>query len=94
MQVTYCDLCGCPLKEGTYYMLYVANPHVSYDMHSNAQQYYNQIEKETKCICPTCRELFNRIFEYRLEGMIKLTEECAAMFNIEVKDKHPKKKEK
>jgi hypothetical protein len=94
--VNYCDLCGVPLKGKDYYTIYsaYANNDVS-GISYNEQAYLDYIkklQKEIKEICPRCKELTDRMFEYRLEGMYKLTEQCYELFGLPEK-KNPKERD-
>ena len=95
MQVQYCDLCGVPLKEKDYYSIYISYANIDSKFSSyNEQTYYDylkKVEKDVKQICPRCKELLDKIFEYRLEGMYKLTEECFDLFGLPVK-KNPQER--
>jgi hypothetical protein len=43
MQIQYCDLCGTPLKDNNYWMLYVCQPRcTNYDEMGN---YYENVKK-------------------------------------------------
>jgi len=99
MQVTYCDLCAAPLKNGQSWILYIASPEdldrslesKDYVMANNTS--FQKVESEQKEICCNCKKLFDRIFFHRLEGMAALTEECYDLFNLpEYKDKKKKGK--
>jgi len=89
------------MKENDYYSLYVNNPKnqpPDNQKFDNTTDYYNayykyisQLQKETKYICPSCKYIFDKIFEYRLEGLYKLTEECNKLFNLPIK-KNPKER--
>ena len=97
MIVQYCDLCGSPLKESEFYRLYIASPNnINQYRQEDAtyedyMRYLQRIEKEVKEICPSCKIIFDKIFEYRLQGMSKLTDECAGMFNLPPKIDKKKK---
>jgi hypothetical protein len=96
MEIKYCDLCGIPLKEKDYYTIYsaYANNDISRFL-NNERAYYEYIknlQKGIKEICPRCKELMDRIFEYRLEGMYKLTEQCYELFGLPEK-KNPKERD-
>lgn len=92
MLINYCDLCATPLKDNNYFMLYVNNPinpppdSSKFDNINDYYYAYNQylikLQRDVKEICPACRHLFNKIFEYRLEGMARLTEDCKELFNL------------
>ena len=85
MEVTYCDLCANPIKDGQSWILYIASPenlHQALESRDDVDKYINKVKSEQKEICPTCKHLFDRIFFHRLEGMAALTEECYELFNI------------
>jgi len=99
MLINYCDLCGSPLKENNFTTLYVNNPNnpppdsTKFDNIDDYSKAYNsyilRLQRDVKEICPSCRHLFNKIFEYRLEGMAKLTEDCRYLFNLPTKNPAP-----
>lgn len=101
MNIQYCDLCGTPMKESSYYLLYIHNPGFTMPNANNfdsMNEYYSayyrylmNIQKETKEICPTCKHVFDKIFEYRLQGLSRLAEECTNLFNLPPKEKKEKK---
>lgn len=87
MNVTYCDLCSCVLKEENYYSLYVAEPS---GRKETADEYYNylqKVSKEIKTICPSCKHIFDKIFELRLQRLSELTEEINLIYNLKSKEK-------
>jgi len=86
MQVNYCDLCGTPLKENCYFILYVSEP--KYPIYENLQEYYNtmkKVEKEVKEICPTCKQIFDKIFELKLKRLSELANEINSIYNLQSK---------
>jgi len=96
MLVNYCDLCGVPLQENNFYRLYVSSPNTNQHRQDDAnyEDYMKQLErleKDVKDICPSCKLIFDKIFEYRLQGMSRLTDECAGMFNLPSKIEKKKK---
>jgi hypothetical protein len=99
--VNYCDLCGQPLKENNFHSLYCSSPDINApdpNKYEEMDKYYKdyaryllQVQKEVKEICPTCKYVYDKIFEYRLQGLSKMTEECANLFNLPSK-KNPKER--
>lgn len=95
MQINYCDLCGQPLKENNYYMLYVTTPATT--SLSSAHEYEDtikSIQKDIKEICPTCKHIFDSIFELRLKKLCELTEEINKNYQLPAKNKKNDKKKK
>jgi hypothetical protein len=85
MNITYCDLCASPIKDGQSWILYVASPEDldrSLETKDDVHKYVNKVTSEQKEICCNCKKLFDRIFFHRLEGMAALTEECYDLFNL------------
>jgi hypothetical protein len=88
MNVSYCDLCGQPMKDSNYYILYVRNPGVKVpdvsdfenqsDYHHAYYRYIMSVQKETKEICPTCKHVFDKMFELRLQRLSELADEIWA----------------
>jgi len=102
MNVSYCDLCGTPMKESNYYMLYVHNPGVKVpdasdfdnvtDYHHAYYRYIMNVQKETKEICPTCKHVFNKMFELRLQRLSELADEIWKEFQLPSR-KNPKERD-
>jgi len=95
MQVQYCDLCGTPMKEGNYYSLYISGPgptdRGNISDTEEYLRYLNQVRQEIKEICPTCKHIFNKMFELRLQRLNELTEEINNMYDTPSK-KNPKER--
>jgi hypothetical protein len=72
------------MKDYNYYMLYVHNPGVKMpnandfdSMNEYYHAYYRyitNIQKETKEICPTCKHVFDKMFELRLQRLSELAD--------------------
>jgi hypothetical protein len=88
MQVNYCDLCSAPLKENEYFMLYVSTPS-SYPIHPNEMEdyynYLNKVRSGVKEICPSCKHIFDKMFELRLQRLSELTDEINLIFDLHSK---------
>lgn len=101
MLVNYCDLCGVPLKSNNFFSLYCCSPDsCAPDMnkYDNSDDYWKdyaryivQLRREVKEVCPSCKHIFDKVFEYRLNAMMKLTDECADLFNLPPKEDRKKK---
>jgi hypothetical protein len=92
MQVNYCDLCGQPLKERIYFTLYVKDPSVKSTNDEDAYwEMVAKIQRDVKVICPSCKHVFDQIFELRLKRLCELTEEINSMYNLKSK-KNPKER--
>ena len=92
MQVTYCDLCSAPLKEENYFMLFITAPTKSnFDTESDYYNYMSKIRREVKEICPSCRHIFNKIFELKLQRLVELTDEINNIYDLPSK-KNPKER--
>ena len=95
MNVLYCDLCGNPIKPGEQWNLFCCPPNESkLDTEESYYAFINKVKKEIKEMCPTCHFLFEKIFEYRLQGVSKLTEECTELFNLPTNKDKKRGKEK
>lgn len=97
MNVNYCDLCGNPIKQEQIWILYVLEP-INANVKFDYLECVKEIENKKKEICSNCKYLFDKIFEYRLDRMNKLTEECQELFNLSTNKntykKNAKKKKK
>jgi len=83
MLVNYCDLCNIPLKENDYFRLYISNSkETKFDNITDYYKYLDKVQKEVKEICPTCKYIIDKIFEYRAEELYKLTEDCKHLFGL------------
>lgn len=93
MQVNYCDLCSAPIKEGNFYMLYMSEPKDKNSLESlnDYHNYMDKVEKGVKEICPTCKHIFDRMFQLRLQRLSELTEELNLTYNLTSK-KNPKER--
>lgn len=93
MQVNYCDLCGHPLKDNNYFTLYCKDPSVKSMNDEDAYwEMVAKIQRDVKTICPTCKHIFDQIFELRLKRLCELTEEINNMYNLKSK-KNPKERD-
>ena len=73
MMINYCDLCGVPLHEHDYYLLFIDAPkRINKSPITSASDYINKIQESTKEICPRCKGIFDRIFELRLNKLSQL----------------------
>ena len=93
MQVSYCDLCGSALKEGNFFTLYIKDPHVQH--FDDEEEYWKavaKIQRDVKEICPTCKHIFDRMFELRIQKLYELTEEINSIYELPSK-KNPKEKD-
>jgi len=93
MQVNYCDLCGQPIKDGESWVLYLSPPTIL-----NQAQYYDEliktIKKNSKEICLRCKDIFDKIFELRLQRLSELTEEINNAYHMPLKKIKEKNGEK
>jgi len=92
MQVNYCDLCGSPLKENNFFMLYTSMPtNSNFSEISEFMEYKKKVEEGVKEICPSCKHIFDRMFELRLQKLIELSAEIEKTYNLPSK-KNPKER--
>lgn len=92
MNVNYCDLCGTIMKENNYYTLYIKDPSVTH--FGSEEEYWNnvaKIQRDIKEICPTCKHIFDKMFELRIEKLYELTAEINKIYNVPSK-KNPKER--
>jgi len=92
MFINYCDLCNTPLKDNNYYMLYSTTPDIYCPEPSNyeSQTKYNEdydnyltrLKKDVKSVCPTCKLVYDKIFELRLQNLSCLSNELLAIYNL------------
>jgi len=82
MQVNYCDLCGTPLKENNYYSLYCIDPGKKNGTEEEYYAYIAQIRRTQKEICPTCKHIFDKMFELRLQRLSELSEEINNIYKL------------
>lgn len=92
MNVQYCDLCGLPIKALNFYQLYINSPKNNppeagdfEDVNVYAKEYDKylvNIQKDTKEVCPTCKHIFDKIFELRLQRLSELAVELKDTYNL------------
>ena len=86
MRVEYCDLCASPLKENNYWMLYVSEPRdTNFNEIEDYAVYMKRVEREVKEICPSCKHIFDKMFELKLQRLSELTEEITYTFELPTK---------
>jgi hypothetical protein len=101
MNVSYCDLCGNPIKHKHFVLTiseYVIVPESNYSpTDSDLTAYYKQSgwakEKEVE-ICDTCKSIIDKIFEKRMKGIIKLADDLKTIYDIPAKKRKKKDKDK
>ena len=92
MQIIYCDLCSSPIKENNFFMFYVCEPKNTYYDELNYYENLRKVQKEVKEICPSCKHIFDRIFELRLQRLSELSNELLGVYNLPSK-KNPKERD-
>ena len=86
MQITYCDLCAAPLKDNNAFMLYITEPKDSnFNEISNYVEYMKKVQQGVKEICPSCKHIFDKIFDLKLQRLSELTEEINLTYNLKAK---------
>jgi hypothetical protein len=85
MLVRYCDLCTIPLKDGESYILYITPPATMETMHKSYQDVLNSVSKNSKEVCPRCKDIFDKMFELRLEKLCELTDEINNIIKLPTK---------
>ena len=97
MRISYCDLCGSVVKDGSQFYLYVANAADNTPDINNRDsyaQFLGELYKDVKEICPKCKYVIDKIFELRLQNLSKLNEELLGIFKLESTSFQEKKKVK
>jgi hypothetical protein len=87
VQVFYCDLCGTPLKDNNYYMFYISAPRNQSFV--DTEEYFNYLrkaEKQVKEVCPSCKSVFDKIFELRIQRLSELTDEIMNIYKLPPKE--------
>jgi len=83
VKVNYCDLCGKIMKINEKYVLYIAEPNdIEYENTEDYLRYLKRVESGVKEVCPSCKHIFDKIFEYRLQGLSKMTVELEHLFKL------------
>jgi len=87
MNVNYCDLCSSILKDNNFYSLYTSEPQKKNFEGNNEDYiaYLKEVQKAVKEICPTCKHIFDRMFELRLQKLSELTDEINYDFSLKTK---------
>jgi hypothetical protein len=95
MQVDYCDLCLLPMKENDCYMLSIAS---AKDRNYTTMEEYNacmdKLLKGIKYVCPTCKYIFDKIFELRMQNLSQLSNELLGIYNLPPKENKDEKDKK
>ena len=99
MLITYCDLCNVPLKDNNFFSLYVNNPDnppPDSNKYDTTQEYYydynrylERVRRDVKEICPSCKYVFDKMFELRLQRLSELADELMDTYKLPSK-KNPK----
>jgi len=79
MIVTYCDLCGCPIREEVISLNISEFMGDNNDSFSNSKGKYNTSEYE---ICSTCKNIIFEIFKKRMIGILKLSSDLKTIYNL------------
>lgn len=93
MQVTYCDLCGLPIKHMQFNLIiaeFRSCPIANFNTEADENAYYQhkRFEKELeKEVCETCKHIIDQIFEKRMIGVLKLANDLKTIYNQPVKIK-------
>jgi hypothetical protein len=84
------------MKDNNFYSLYATSPDTctpNPDKYDNQDDYLkdyarfiNRVSKETKQICPTCKHIFDKVFEFRLIRLSELNEELMNIYKMPPKD--------
>ena len=96
MELHYCDLCDCALKEKDYYVLYCSSSARDTQAINNEADYYqaiDNVQKKVREICPACKELFDEVFRLRRQNLSAVNLDLLGMYNLApYEDKKKKKK--
>jgi hypothetical protein len=105
--VHYCDLCAVPLKgTGAIYTLYISKMDAN-DYENDADDANNtarlhkhikDIERDIQEICPSCKLVYDKIFELRFQNLSMIASDLLGIYNLKsresVQEKEAKKKRK
>lgn len=80
--VTYCDLCMQPLKENGFFVLYISSPNETNVNESDYYSFLKKVQRETKEICPSCKHVFDKMFELRLHRLSELAQEINQTYEL------------
>jgi hypothetical protein len=74
------------MKEGTSFILYMADPrNPKLAKITNYETYYALIKNEVKEVCPTCKNIFDKMFELRLHRLNELADELNRIYLLKTK---------
>ena len=76
MEYHLCDLCGVVLKNEKHILVLIPDTEITRKSNSLNQ---NRIVKE---VCPSCLEVFRKIFDYKRKKVDKLKREILKMYEI------------
>ena len=81
MELHFCDLCGQPIKLNRFYTLYVSVPR-NLNEEKSAFDISEDISRNAKEICEHCKYIFDKVFEYRLKNLYKITKDISFTYNL------------
>lgn len=93
MRANFCDLCGGIIKGRDYYCLLIIKPTTEEITPESYLHMLGQIEKDKKDVCPTCKEVFDKMFELRLHKLSQLAIEITKIVKLPTKP-NPKERNK
>lgn len=92
MKVTYCDLCGQPIKDKKIRLL--VTEYYEREYYNKDSEAINPYQRDTGWskqkeveICATCKEIIDNIFKKRMIGIIKLAQDLKHIYEVPEKDK-------
>lgn len=97
MEIHYCDLCDCPLKENDFYILGFINQkdnNYSTNYYQDSNNNIDKLAKTLKEICPKRKEIIDRIFELRVNNLNQLTQELLGIYELPSNNKRNKHEKK
>ena len=98
MQIIYCDLCGQPIKDGELWSMYLTKQELEPPTDMNdVNEYYKRLDKitkEMKEICPSCKYVFDKLFELRLQNLNALSNELLGIYKLDTYEDKSKTKDK
>jgi len=77
MRLFYCDLCGCPIKNVSYYMVKGMTGGTS-----TIKQVHNLQDVTKKEICEKCKNIVDRLFENRAHALKDISREIRMLFKL------------
>jgi len=79
MRMSYCDLCGAPVRDTRYFMLIVKG--TSDDSYA-IPKINNLYDVDRKEICGNCKKILDRLFVGKLQALKDINKEIERLFRL------------